>query len=135
MIIAAAIVLVILVVGAVAWIVTRGSTSKPAAAPTAASSERRPTATATVAEYFKALDQHNLADANEYLCDGTKLTMTQAQVDLVKSVKSEGPAQVSGKTAVEHGVVKATDGSTAAITVELGQLPGRLWCISSTHGS
>lgn len=135
MIIVAVVVVVVLIGGGLAWFLASRDSTEHAAATPATGHERRPTATATVAEYFRALDQHNLANANEYLCDGTKLTMTQEQVDQVKTVRPDGPAQVTGKTAVEHGMVTVRGGSTAAITVNLGQLPGRLWCISSTQGS
>lgn len=131
--ITAIIAVVAVVGGVVGWVVLSGASSEPANRPrTAPHAPTRPTATAIVQEYFSALEQHNLSNANEQLCDGTRLTMTQAEVDHITSVTSNGPARVTGKTAVEQGTVRADDGSSATITVYLGQLPGALWCVKNT---
>jgi len=124
---------VVVVGGIVGWVVLSGGNSQAGShSGTATHAPTMPSATAIVQKYFTALEQHNLANANEQLCDGTQLTMTQAQVDQVTSITSNGPARVTGKTAIEHGTVHVRDGSSAPITVYLGQLPGALWCVNNT---
>jgi hypothetical protein len=85
--------------------------------------------------YFTAVANADLAALRRIACPGTTIKLTQEVLDQVTSATPSGPAIETGDTATEIGVLKASDGSSATVTVDLHKQASGVWCLNKTTAS